>query len=129
MEHFFLDDRFYSDLDDFIEDYFEDPYTELYPKEAIEALEEDWSIRVQELKLEPMFEVERDEINSLILDYLIEKHEDRFPQDSDEEEKDLSMALKASFDVTLFNSLVPKLYYPTTFTTITKQNLLDFLND
>ncbi len=122
MEHFFLEDRFYSDLDDFIND--------LFPEDGdIDALPDDWSIRVQESKLEPMFEVERDEINSLILNYLIDKHEDRFPQDNDDQENYIESALYDCVNIAQLNRSIPELYYPTTFTTITKQDLLDFLND
>ena len=39
MEHFFLEDRFYGDLDDFIND--------LFPEDGdVEDLPDDWSIRV-----------------------------------------------------------------------------------
>jgi len=122
MKHFFIEDRFYSDLDDYINDCF--------PEDGdVEALEDDWSIRVQESKLEPMFQTNRADTHDVLISFFYDKYDTRFPEDSESQEEDLSRALKASFDVTLFNSLVPKLYYPTTFATITKQDLLDYLNE
>lgn len=44
-------------------------------------------------------------------------------------EESIHQAIDECFDVEKFNSLVPKLYYPSGFATITKQDLLDFLND
>ena len=122
MEHFFIEDRFYSDLDDYINDCF--------PEDgAVEELEDDWSIRVQESKLEPMFQTNRADVHDVLLNFFYDTYDTRFSEDSESQEEDLSRALKASFDVALFNSLVPKLYYPTTFTTITKKDLLGYLNE
>lgn len=122
MEHFFLEDRFYGDLDDFIND--------LFPEESyIYTLPDDWSIRVQESKLEPMFQLTKKEVADTINNYIGIWHEDRFNPDDESADEKITEALKECFDVEKFNSLVPKLYYPAGFTTITKQDLLDFLND
>jgi len=122
MEHFFLEDCFYGDLDDFIND--------LFPENGdIDALPDDWSIRVQESKLEPMFQLTKEEVAHVINQYIGDIHEDRFNPDDESADDEITEALESCFDVEKFNSLVPKLYYPTTFTTITKQDLLDFLND
>lgn len=123
MEHFFLEDRFYGDLDDFIND--------LFPEDgAVEALEDDWSIRVQGSKLEPMFQLTKVDVAHVINQHIGDKYEDRFnPDDDGSVDDEITEALEACFDAEKFNSLVPKLYYPTTFTTITKQDLLDYLND
>lgn len=118
MEHFFLEDRFYSDLDDFIND--------LFP-EGVDELPDDWSIRVQKSKLEPMFQLK--DIADYAFDRIFDSFEERFNHESDEQDEDICQALNRCFDVDKFNSLVPKLYYPAGFTTITKQDLLDFLND
>lgn len=122
MEHFFIEDRFYGDMDDFINDLFPEYGT-------VELLPEDWFIRVQESKLEPMFQTNRADVHDVLLNFFYDTYDTRFPEDSESQEEDLSRALKASFDVGLFNSLVPKLYYPAAFLTITKQDLLDYLND
>ncbi len=120
MEHFFIEDRFYSDLDDYINDCF--------PENGdVDALHDDWSIRVQESKLEPMFQLK--DIADYAFDRIFDSFEERFNYESDEQDEDICKALNECFDVEKFNSLVPKLYYPTTFTTITKQDILDFLND
>lgn len=122
MEHFFLEDSFYDDLDDFINDQF--------PGDGeIEDLPDDWFIRVQESKLEPMFQLTKPEVAHIISRYILDMHEDRFRPDDDGMDDKITNAIGKCFDVEKFNSLVPKLYYPATFTTITKQDLLDFLND
>lgn len=122
MEHFFLEDQFYHELGDLIDD--------LFPENGdIEALEADWSIRVQESKLEPMFKVDRDEINAVLMNYFLDKHEDRFSQDNDDQENYIDSALHDCVNVDQLNRSIPELYYPTTYTMITKQDLLDYLND
>lgn len=127
MENFFIEDRFYSDLDCFIEDYFGGPYMISDPLEMVKALDNDWSIRVQTSKLEPMFQLS--DIADYAFDRIFSKFEERFPYESDEQDEDICQALNDSFDVEKFNSLVPKLYYPDGWATITKQDLLDHLND
>ncbi len=123
MEHFFIDDRFYGDLDDYINDCF--------PEDGdVDALPDDWSIRVQESKLEPMFQVRKEDIIDVLANYFDDQFDDRFPQDNyDPVFDEIVKALKKCFDANKFNSLVPKLYYPAGYATITKQDLLDFLND
>ena len=122
MEHFFLEDRFYHELGDLIDD--------LFPEDGdVEALEDDWSIRVQESKLEPMFQLTKKEVAHVINQYIGDTHEDRFNPDDDGTDEEITKALEECFDAKKFNSLVPKLYYPTTYTTITKQDLLDYLKD
>ncbi len=120
MEHFFLEDRFYHELGDFIDD--------LFPEDGdVEELEDDWSIRVQESKLEPMFQLK--DIADYAFDRIFDSFEERFNHESDKQDEDICEALNECFDAEKFNSLVPKLYYPTTFTMITKEDLLDYLND
>ena len=122
MEHFFLEDRFYHELGDLIDD--------LFPEDgAVEALDDDYSIRVQESKLEPMFQLTKKEVADVVNQYIGDKHEDRFNPDDDGTDEEITKALEKCFDAKKFNSLVPKLYYPSTFVTITKQDLLDYLND
>ena len=123
MEHFFLEDRFYYELGDLIDD--------LFPEDgAVEELEDDWSIRVQESKLEPMFQITKKEVADVVNQYIGNMHDDRFnPDDNGQFDDKITEAIAKCFDAKKFNSLVPKLYYPTTFTTIKKQYLLDYLND
>ena len=120
MEHFFIDDRFYSDLDDYINDCF---------PEGIDELPDDWSIRVQESKLEPMFQLTKPEVAHIVGQYIWDTHDDRFNPDDDGTDEEITEALEVCFDAEKFNTLVPKLYYPAGYATITKQDLLDFLND
>lgn len=120
MEHFFIEDQFYPDLGDYI-DY-------EFPEDGdIHELPDDWSIRVQTSKLEPMFQLS--DIADYAFDRIFDTFEDRFSCESDEQDEDICQALNECFDVDKFNSLVPKLYYPATFETIIKQDLLDYLND
>ena len=123
MEHFFLEDRFYGDLDDLIND--------LFPEDGdVEELDEDWSIRVMQSKLEPMFQMIKQEVVYVINQYIGDIHEDRFnPNGDGVAEREITEAITSCWDAKKFNSLVPKLYYPTTFATISKQDLLDYLND
>ena len=122
MEHFFLEDRFYHELGDLIDD--------LFPENGdIEEMPDDWSIRVMQSKLEPMFQLTKKEVAHVVNQYIGDTHEDRFNPDDDGTDDEITKALEKCFDAKKFNSLVPKLYYPTTYTTITKQDLLDYLND
>lgn len=123
MEHFFLEDQFYHELGDLIDD--------LYPEEGdVESLEDDWSIRVQESKLEPIFQLTKPEVAHVILQHVLDIHEDRFsPDDDGRIDDEIKESINECFDVEKFNSLVPKFYYPAGYATITKQDLLDFLND
>ena len=120
MEHFFIDDRFYSDLDDYINDCF---------PEGIDELPDDWSIRVQESKLEPMFQLTKPEVAHIVGQYIWDTHDDRFNPDDDGTDEEITEALEVCFDAEKFNTLVPKFYYPAGYATITKQDLLDYLND
>ena len=122
MEHFFIEDRFYGDLDDYINDCF--------PEDGdVEALEDDWFIRVQESKLEPMFQLTKPEVAHIVGQYIWDTHDDRFNPDDDGTDEEITEALEVCFDAEKFNTLVPKLYYPAGYATITKQDLLDFLNN
>ena len=123
MEHFFIEDRFYYDLDDYINDCF--------PEDGdVDALPNDWSIRVQESKLEPIFQLTKPEVAHAILQHVLDIHEDRFgPDDDGRLDDEITELLEVCFDVKKFNSLVPKFYYPAGYATITKQDLLDFLNN
>ena len=122
MENFFLEDRFYGDLDDYINDCF--------PEDGdIDELPDDWSIRVQESKLEPMFQLTKPEVAHIVGQYIWDTHDDRFNPDDDGTDEEITEALEVCFDAEKFNTLVPKLYYPAGYATITKQDLLDFLNN
>ena len=123
MEHFFIEDKFYGDLDDLINDWF--------PENGdVDELPDDWSIRAQESKLEPVFQLTESEVTNVINQYIGSMHEDRFsPDDDGRLDDEITDAIEECFDIEKFNSLIPKLYYPAGFTTITKQNLLDYLND
>jgi len=82
------------------------------------------------MKLEPMFQLTKKEVADVVNQYIGNMHDDRFsPDDNGQFDDEITEAIAKCFDAKKFNALVPKLYYPTTFTTITKQDLLDYLND
>jgi len=106
-------------------------FHDCFPEDGdVEALEDDWSIRVQESKLEPMFQLTKPEVAHIVGQYIWDTHDDRFnPDDDGRLDDEIKESIKECFDVEKFNSLVPKLYYPAGYATITKQDLLDYLND
>lgn len=122
MEHFFYDDRFCSDMSDLLLhlDMNDD-------KEVIEALPDDYTIKVELSDLEPIIKDDANEIAEWVEDKAIQANEDRFSEDNcDKESEKIKEAFKQSFDIEKFNSLLPKLYYPNNkFATITKQDLLN----
>lgn len=117
MEDFFIDDKFYMDLDSLITD------LDLHEDGAIEALEEDWIIKVQLGELQPMFKVTAE----ILTDYLCDANEERFPEDGDQD-MDIKKALLAAVDFEKLNSMIPKLYYGGKNATITKADLIEYIS-
>ena len=122
MEYFFIEDRFYSDLDDYINDCF--------PNNGdVEALEDDWSIRVQESKSEKCCQLSLNRIVDNIMEDVFDLFDDRMPIDNEYEINEIRNAIISGIDLDKINESLPSYHYPTTFATITKQDLLDYLND
>lgn len=112
MENFFIDESFYSELEDFLEEM-------EWDEELAKALPDDWSIVATESYLEPMFVLSAHWITERI-------DEERFPESETEEYK-LANALSL-IDYEKVNALIPKLYYGTGKKfTITKNDLLEEL--
>ena len=117
MEHFFHEDTFCSDLEDLanVFDIYEDNVNEL---------KDDWQVRVELSDLEPIFNVDADNLCQLLAD----ANEDRLSEDFDEEAKVLK-ALKETIDFEKLKEALPKLYYPNNkFETITKADLVEWFS-
>jgi hypothetical protein len=117
MEHFFYDDTFCSDLEDLarVLDIDED---------NVNDLKDDWQARVELSDLEPIFNVDAENLCQLLAD----ANEDRLSEDFDEEAKVLK-ALKETIDFDKLKDALPKLYYPNNkFETITKADLVEWFS-
>jgi 5'-deoxynucleotidase YfbR-like HD superfamily hydrolase len=109
MKNFFVEENFYSD------------YLERFKEDEIKSLPDDWTERIELSDLEPIFQVDADNLCQLLAD----ANEDRLTE-NDGEEEEIKKALKESIDFEKLKELLPKYYYPNgTFKTITKQDLLD----
>lgn len=119
-ENFFIDDKFYNEIVDYIED-------NDYDNEEIEKLTDDWKVVIRLSNYEPIFQFTMDWLVERIIretDYF----EDRFPEDSDVVDTQIENAIRQSVDLEKLNSLLPKLYYPSDKTgVLTKQDLLESL--
>ena len=121
MENFFIDDKFYSDLSDLMDEMD-------IEEENINELPDDWSEKIQLSKLEKMFVLKK----SFVVDAInqqTDRWEDRYPEDPSGKLLDeIEKAIESGIDVDKINSLIPELYYPTEeFVTITKQDLIDWV--
>jgi len=116
MENFFIEDKFYSDLSDFADEYSE---------EEIEEMSDDTEWTAQGSDLEPIFQLDKHNL----FDILYNCHEDRFPEDSDEIDEQIKTVFNGMIDFDKLNESLPKLYYPNCeFFKITKADLVDLLN-
>lgn len=115
MENFFDDDRFYSSIEDLIEDMFDGE------EDEVKALKEDWILKVETTELEPIFEIDADKF----LELLANRNEDRLTT-NDSEEENVLKAINESVDFEKLKNLLPKYYYPTgKYVTLTKKDLID----
>lgn len=114
MENFFIDDKFYFDLQELMDDLD-------ISDEEIPDLPEDWSCKLELTTLEPMFKLKAIDVAEM----LYNNNEERYSEDAPEEEK-IVKALKECVDWDKLNSMIPQLYYPNgKFVTITKKDLLE----
>jgi hypothetical protein len=118
MENFFIDDKFYSDIDSLLSD---------YDEEEIINLPDDWEVDCKESKLESIFAFDEQYIVDSVL-MNTDKWEERFPEDSERIDNEIRVAVKKGFDIEKINNLLPKLYYPNDNKfKIKKQDLLDYI--
>jgi hypothetical protein len=118
MQNFFIEDEFFSTLDDLID----------YIGLDVEELDDNWTTKVKLSELEPMFQFNE----KFIVDAIINNtdlFEDRFPENSDNIFDKIKEGIIASVDLDKLNKFIPLFYFPTGhYKTITKQDLLDFKN-
>jgi len=115
MENFFYKDDFYTDLESFIHENFED-------ESEIHELEEDKLFLCRSGKLEPIIE--------LSVEWIINRIDDeRFSENNSDSELDKIAKALTGLDYEKINELMPKLFYENYKEkfTITKQDLLDAL--
>ncbi len=120
MENFFIEDTFYSDLGDYIDDLFLDEDKHFYD------LDDDWSIEAERSKLERIFTLKEDFVLNAILNET-DTWEERFPEDCDIVFEKIKKSIKESIDIEKMNEGLPKLYYPNGETfVITKEDLIRY---
>lgn len=118
MENFFIDDKFYSNVEELLED---------LEIETIEEIPETYSERAESASLESISKyLDVDKISEYIFDYC----SDRMPEDFDEKfEAKINNAIKESLDIEKLNSLMPELWYANNdFFTITREDLISYLD-
>lgn len=114
MENFFYNDKFYSDIDEFIE-----TIEEEYDCD-IKDLPKDFTADITESELKPILTLSIDDIN---LD------SDNFSEDESEEFCKITKVLKENIDFDKINSLMPKNYQSTGVeVTLTKKDLLQLIS-
>ena len=117
MENFFLDDNFCSDIEDLAKVFDID-------EDNINELKDDWQVKVELSVLEPIFNIDVDNLCQLLAD----ANEDRLSEDFDEEDKVLK-ALKEAIDFDRLKESLPKLYYPNgKYEIITKSELVEWFS-
>jgi len=85
---------------------------------------EDWSITVTEARLEKIFEINKD----TLIEYIRDKWEERFPEETDRLDKEIEDVISQNIDFEKINQGLPSLYYSSgKKVTITKQDLIDYL--
>lgn len=120
MENFFIDENFYSDVEDYIEDL---GLTE----EEILNLDDDWSIRCEYTRLEKICQLDKGEVSDLIYNYILNHFEHRLPEDNGEFDVKLEKVILNNLDLSSVNEKMPELYYQTgEFFELTKQDLVDY---
>ena len=122
MENFFANDEFYSELEDYIEDIWDNH------EQAILDLPEDWKDEVIVGSKEKIFVITMDRVVDFIMSHT-DTWEDRFPEDSDRTMEKIEKAIRSSVDIEKMNDGLPFLYYPSKEkATLTKKDLVDYIN-
>lgn len=120
MEHFFIEDRFYNDLGDYLDECDID-------EENVNGLEETWSVEVEGSNLEKIFTLTDDYVADCVIEGT-DRWEDRFPEDPEKTFEKIKKALKAGLDIKKINESLPSLYYPNGKKyTISKSDIIDWL--
>lgn len=113
MEHFFVEDTFYSEVEDYIED-------QQHDEESVHALPDDWKCAVFECELAPMVKLSPEWISERI-------DEDMITEDGENIDR-LEDILKKYIDFEKVNSMIPKVWMPKgPQSWLTKTHLIDAL--
>ncbi len=116
-ENFYYNDKFYHELCSLMED-------ENIKQEDLQALPDDWSVKVEECELQQMFELTAHKLSET----LANEHEDRYDEDGSQSE-DIVKALEECVNFDKLNSMIPSLWYPNgNFFYITKNDLVKYCN-
>ncbi len=114
MENFFNGERFCTDLGDLMDD--------LDIGEDVN-LPDDWTHKVEEAELQPMFQLDSEGLSDL----LYNNNDERYDEDATQFD-DVTKALKQSVDFDKLNSMIPKLWYPNgKFITVTKMDIVEYV--
>lgn len=100
MENFLIDDKFYSEIDDLIED-----ILDWEGVDCIEDLKEGYSIEAHQCKLEPMFKFDLNHVLNTL-------NEERYPEDNERIENQIVNLLKENINFDKIKQGMPELYYP-----------------
>lgn len=120
MENFFVDDKFYSDFNEFLIDI-------EVEEDEINELDEDWTQEIELTTLEPILKIDEKYLNNIV-EEITDWEVERFPEDGDKVIDKIKEAFIKSFDQNKLNELMPKLYYPNgKKVTLTKKDLLDYI--
>ena len=123
MENFFIDEDFYTGIEDYL------AHFEL-EQDDVEALPDGFEQETELSTLEPICKIDKDWLHKAIINQIIDNHEDRISADDgvlEEVEKKIKIALLESINVDKMNEWMPMYYYPNgTKAKLTKQDLLDY---
>lgn len=119
IENFFVDEKFFSDTDEYLIEVMENQYE----VESVSELPDDFNEKIEFSELEKIVEFTPDDIiQSCISD-------DRFPEDDDELYSKIEKLLRRHIDFDKLNAEIPKLYYPNgEKMQITKADLIEWDN-
>jgi len=116
-EPFFVDDNFYTDLEDYMEQ------NDLAEVVDVNQFDDDWTQEIHLCREETIFEIDKGDFEGVV-DDLVDGHEDRIGERDVSE--DILAAIMGGLDLAKVNAAMPKLWYPNgEKDTITKQDLLD----
>ncbi|OHB99886.1 MAG: hypothetical protein A2Z57_11220 [Planctomycetes bacterium RIFCSPHIGHO2_12_39_6] len=122
MEHFFVDENYYDNIEDYIHDMGDGG-----DEEWVKSLSDTWEQKIEFAQLEKLITV-NDNLIDEISEFLIDANTERFPEDPDRICGKLNTALKESIDIDKLHLLMPEMWYPNDkFGKLTKQDLLDAL--
>ena len=118
MENFFIDDKFYSNVEELLED---------LEIETVDEIPENYSEKAESASLEP---ISKGITYEYLVDTVFSYLEDRMPEDYTKEFEDkIVNAIKQSLDIDKLHSLMPKLWYANNeFITITREDLISYLD-